>query len=255
MVPVTGEALRGKVAWVTGAGSGIGEAAAIALAAAGAIVALTGRRREPLEAVATRIGADGGTALVEPGDATDRDAMMAIAGRLSGAHGRIDILFNNHGINVTERTWADARYDDWDRVIDVNVKGAYNCVGAVLPIMRASGDGVIINTASKAGWMYSPIAGVAYGASKHAVMALNALINEEEGRNGIRATVIAPGEVATPILDRRPVPVSAEARAKLVQPEDVAALVLFIATMHPRARLDEVLITPSVPRVKSAGEP
>ena len=240
--------INGQVAWVTGAGTGIGEAAAERLAGAGCAVILTGRRKEPLDAVAARIAAAGGTAVVEPGDASDRPTMMAIGARAVERFGAVDILFNNHGTNHTPRTWGDGQWDDWDYIVDVNLKGAYSCIAAVLPAMRAKGAGLVITTSSKAGRFYSPIAGVAYGMSKHGVMAMNALLNDEEGKNGIRGCVICPGEVATPILDRRPVEVPMAERQMLVQPEDVADLVLFVATMHPRARLDEIVISPSRPR-------
>jgi NADP-dependent 3-hydroxy acid dehydrogenase YdfG len=159
--------------------------------------------------------------------------------------GRIDILVNNAGINIGGRHWKDAALDDWDRLIKININGVYYGVAAVLPIMRRQGDGLIINTASWAGKHNSYIAGVAYGASKHAVVAMNATINIEEGRNGIRACAISPAEVATPILDRRPVPVGPEERAKMLQPEDLAETVLYVARLPARACVNEILISPT----------
>lgn len=205
--------IEGAVAWVTGAGTGIGEGAALALARESVKVVLTGRRAGPLEEVAAQIRQAGGLAEVAAGDATDRDAMRALAAGITDRHGRLDLLFNNHGINVTDRYWSGGALDGWDAVIDVNVKGVYNCAEAALRIMRRQGEGTIITTSSKAGVNYSLRAGVAYGASKHAVMALNQLINVEEGNNGIRACVLCPGEVETPILDQRPVQVPREDRS------------------------------------------
>lgn len=246
--------IEGLVVWVTGAGTGIGEASAIALAEAGAKVVLSGRRPDPLHAVAAKITDAGGVALVEPGDARDRDGMFAIARRVHEKFGRLDMLFNNHGTNVTPRKWAQAEFDQWDDVIDVNVKGAYNCAGAALAIMVPAGDGLIVTTSSRAGRFYSPVAGPAYGASKHAVMALNETINLEHGNDGIRACAICPGEVATPILDLRPVPLTAEMREQLIQPEDLAELVVFLAEAHPRICVNEVVISPSHKRTYRPGE-
>ena len=187
--------LNGMVAWVTGAGTGIGAGAAIALAREGVHVILTGRRLEPLEVVAASIRESDGNVEVAQGDAMDRSGMKKIAADIVKAHGKLDLLFNNHGVNVTDRNWGGGNLDGWDEVIDVNVKGAYNCAHAALEVMRPKGEGTIITTSSKAGVGYSPRAGVAYGASKHAVMALNQLMNIEEGNNGIRACVLSPGEV------------------------------------------------------------
>ncbi len=246
--------LSGFVAWVTGAGTGIGEAASLALASEGVRVALTGRRAGPLESVRDRIVSAGGEAIVAPGDAADRAAMADIVTRIEREWGRLDVLFNNHGTNTTPRRWGDAAYEEWDRIIDVNVKGAYNCAGAVLPVMRAAGGGLIVTTSSWAGRFYSAVAGPAYGASKHAVMALNATLNTEEGGNGIRATALCPAEVATPILDRRPVKVPDADRAQLIQPSDMAEIVVFLAKTDPRVSLTEITVAPRVQRVRQPGE-
>ena len=127
----------------------------------------------------------------------------------------------------------------------VNVAGVYNAAAAALPAMRRQGDGLIVNIASWAGRHHGYFAGVAYSASKHAVVSLNASINIEESKNGIRACAICPGEVATPILDLRPDPPSEEARALMLQPEDLAETVLYVARMPARACVNEILIGPT----------
>ena len=246
--------IKGMVAWVTGAGTGIGEGAALALAREGLMVVLTGRREGPLETVAAKIRETGGTVEIARGDATDRERMRAIAFDIAERHGKLDLLFNNHGINVTDRTWAGGALDGWDAVIDVNVKGAYNCADAALRVMRPNGGGTIITTSSKAGVTYSGLAGVAYGASKHAVMALNEILNMEEGNNGIRACVLCPGEVETPILDKRPVPVPQVERDRLIQSEDMGEIVVFIMKMPDRVTLNEVIISPTYTRKRKPGE-
>ena len=246
--------LKGTVAWVTGAGTGIGEGAAIALAREGVNVILTGRRIAPLNKVVDKIKNSGGSVEIAQGDAMDRSGMKDVAAGIKKKYGKLDLLFNNHGINVTNRNWGGGNLEGWDEVIDVNIKGAYNCAYAALEVMRPQGEGTIITTSSKAGVGYSPRAGVAYGASKHAVMALNQLMNIEEGNNGIRACVLSPGEVDTPILDYRPIPVPKEERERLIQSDDMGEIVVFIMKMPARVTLNEVIISPTYTRKLQPGE-
>lgn len=237
--------LAGKIAWVTGAGSGIGEAAALALAGAGARVVLTGRREEPLRALAERLAAAGGEAVVEPGDVTDAARIAAIVEGIAARFGRLDVLVSNAGSNVRERRWDALSPEGAQSVIAANLSSAFYASLAVLPLMRAQGDGVLIHTASWAGRYVSPVSGPAYTAAKHAVVAMSHSINMEECVNGIRSTVLCPAEVATPILDKRPVPVSPEDRARMLQPDDMAALILFVATRPRHVCLNEVVISPT----------
>jgi NADP-dependent 3-hydroxy acid dehydrogenase YdfG len=237
--------LSGHTAWVTGAGTGIGKAAATALAGAGATVVLTGRRPEPLEAVAAAIAGFGGSVVIEPGDLTDSAQVQGIATRVAQRFGRLDILVNNAGVNIRERSWAQLDPDRIDTVIDGNLSGAFYVVAAALPLMRARKSGVMIHTASWAGRFVSPVSGPAYTAAKHAVVAMSHSINMEEFVNGIRSSVICPAEVATPILDLRPQPLGPEERARMLQPEDLGDLILFIATRPPHLCLNEVLISPT----------
>jgi NADP-dependent 3-hydroxy acid dehydrogenase YdfG len=237
--------LSGHTAWVTGAGTGIGKAAATALAGAGATVVLTGRRPEPLEAVAAAVAGFGGSVVIEPGDLTDSAQVQGIASRVAQRFGRLDILVNNAGVNIRERSWAQLDPERIDTVIDGNLSGAFYVVAAALPLMRARKSGVMIHTASWAGRFVSPVSGPAYTAAKHAVVAMSHSINMEEFVNGIRSSVICPAEVATPILDLRPQPLSAEERARMLQPEDLGDLILFIATRPPHLCLNEILISPT----------
>jgi NADP-dependent 3-hydroxy acid dehydrogenase YdfG len=237
--------LDGKVAWVTGAGSGIGESAALKLAEEGAAVILTGRRRDPLEAVAARIRAAGGTAEVQPADLMDAQAVKAIGSFIDTRFGRLDILVNNAGLNITPRRWSVLSTDGVDELVRGNLNSAMYCVTVALPFMRARKDGVLIHTASMAGRLVSPMSGPGYTAAKHGVVAMSHSINAEECVNGIRSCVICPGEVATPILDRRPNPVSPEMRAKMVQSEDVGDLIRYVACAPPHVVLNEIWITPT----------
>jgi NADP-dependent 3-hydroxy acid dehydrogenase YdfG len=235
--------LKDKIAWITGAGSGIGEAAAIALAKAAATVILTGRRAEPLEKVALAIKAAGGQAHMAPGDLTQSDTAGRIAARIEKEFGRLDILVNNAGLNIAGRMWRDLTPQGIDDVVRGNLSSAMYCVAASLPMMRKQKDGLLIHTASLAGRFLLP--GPGYIASKHGVVAMSHAINLEECVNGIRSTCICPGEVATPILDKRPVPVSAQDRARMVQSEDVGDLVLYVAQLPRHVCMNEVLITPT----------
>ena len=237
--------LDGKVAWVTGAGTGIGEAGAKALAREGASVVLSGRRREPLEAVARAIETAGGRALVEPGDMTDAKRVTEIAESIRERFGRLDILVNNAGNNVKERSWKELTPERIDTVIDANLSSAFYCAWAALPIMREQKDGVLIHTASWAGRYVSVLSGPGYTAAKHGVVAMSHELNMEEFANGIRSTVLCPGEVATPILDRRPVPVSAEDKARMIQSEDMGEIILFVATRPKHIVLNEMVIGPT----------
>lgn len=237
--------LQGKIAWVTGAGSGIGEAAALALAAEGATVVLTGRREAPLALVAARIAAEGGTAHVRPGDLTVAEEVNAIAGWIGATLGRLDILVANAGANIANRHWANLTPEGADTVISANLNSVFYCVSAVLPAMRARQDGQIIVTASLAGRTISSLSGAAYTAAKHGAVALCHTVNQQECVNNIRCTAVLPGEVATPILDKRPVPVSAEDRAKMAQPEDLGDLIRYVACLPARVVINEVWMCPT----------
>ena len=237
--------LSGKVAWITGAGSGIGAAAAAALAGAGASVVLTGRRTEPLQATASQLAGSEGTVVVEPGDLTHSDTVAAIAGRIGERFGRLDILVNNAGLNTPLRRWDQLVPAAIDSVIQGNLSAAFYCAAAALPLMRANRDGVLIHTASWAGKYIHPVSGPAYTAAKHAVVAMSQSLNMEEYGNGIRSTALLPAEVATPILDARPNPPDQQERARMLQPNDLGDLILFIATRPATVCLNEIVISPT----------
>jgi len=238
--------LEGKVAWVTGAGSGIGEAGAVALAREGATVVLMGRRRQALEAVAERINASGvGKAVVQAGDVTKPAAVAKIAEAIGSQFGRLDIVVNNAGTNIPDRTWSKLNPEGIDTVIAGNLTSAFYVVQAALPIMRKQKDGVFIHTASWADRNIGPVSGPAYTAAKHGMVAMSHTINLEECQNGIRSSVLCPGEVATPILLNRPIPETPETMARMIQPEDMGALIAFVARQPAHVCINEVLISPT----------
>jgi len=238
--------LSGQIAWITGAGTGIGEGAAHSLAAAGMTVILSGRRRDVLDKVAANIAKTGvGSAYVEELDVADRDSVTAVTNRIIKTHGKLDVLVASAGINVKNRNWHNVSLDDWDRVIRIDLDGAFYCSKAVLPQMIEQGGGLIINISSWAGKHVSVVTGPAYTAAKHAMNAMNESINMEAGIYGVRACAICPGEVATPILDNRPVPVSREDRAKMVQPEDCGDIVRFLSALPAHVCINELTVSPT----------
>jgi NADP-dependent 3-hydroxy acid dehydrogenase YdfG len=234
-----------KVAWVTGAGSGIGEAAAVALAEMGMTVVLTGRTKAKLDTVAARIKAMGGTAHVKPADMGKAAAVQKVADFIQQKLGRLDVMVNNAGLNITERRWSNLSPEGVKELVEGNLTSAFHGVLAALPIMRTQKDGLFIHTASMAGRFVSPLSGAGYTASKHGVVAMSHSLNMEECGNGIRSTVMCPGEVRTPILDKRPNKLSEKELAEMVQPEDCGALVKFLASQPPHVCINEVLITPT----------
>ncbi len=240
--------LEGRVAIVTGAGTGIGRAAAVMLAAAGARVALVGRRRGPLEETATLVQAGSGEMLVTPCDVTDAAAVEALVRDLQGRWGRIDVLVNNAGLNVPVRDLDKVSIEDWRAVVDADLNGPFILTRAVLPLMRGQRSGTVINVSSMAGVRTSTLSGPAYSAAKTALNSFTESINLAERRFGIRACAVCPGEVDTPIMELRPYPPSPEARATMLQPEDVAEAILLVAALPQRATIDLLLIRPTVQR-------
>jgi NADP-dependent 3-hydroxy acid dehydrogenase YdfG len=237
--------LTGKIVWVTGAGTGIGRATALAFAQAGARVVLTGRRPAMLAETAALLEDAGHTSMQLAADVADADDVTRAHAEIVAALGDVQILVNNAGTNATKRHWRDLSPADMARVVDVNLKGPFLCSIAVLPAMRRAGGGTIIHVVSNAAVGIFAVAGPTYTASKHGARAMSATLNAEEGIHGIRSVCINPGEVETPILDTRPKPPSAADRALMVQPEDIAASAVFAARLPPRTCMAEMLITPT----------
>lgn len=240
-----GKPLAGKVAWITGAGSGIGQAGALALAEDGALAVLSGRRADALEATLRQIEAAGGRAEAAPLDVMDAAAVARTAERILDGHGRVDILINSAGLNHPKRHWDVVDVETWDTVIGIDLDGAFYATRAVLDAMRAQGGGLVINVSSWAGRYDSYLTGPAYNAAKHGLVAMTAHLNMAEGKNGIRACVICPGEVNTPILDKRPVPVPPEVRAKMLQPRDLGETIRFLARLPAHVCISELVIAPT----------
>ncbi len=236
--------LKTKTALVTGGGTGIGAAIAVALAREGCRTAICGRREDKLRETAAAFRGQPAI-LCRAADVADRQSVADLFAWAEKQLGRIDILVNAAGVNIVKRSMAELDPADWDLLMAVNATGAYNCMWAVLPQMRQRRDGLIVNIASIAGKRTGPLGGVAYNASKFAMSALGMTVAAEEKDNGIRVTNIYPGEVDTPILEHRPVKVTAEHRARILQPEDVAAATLMVVQLPPRAHIPELIIKPT----------
>jgi NADP-dependent 3-hydroxy acid dehydrogenase YdfG len=236
---------NGEVAWITGSGSGIGRACAVAFAAAGARVALTGRRVEALEQTAALIRDAGGSALVVPADVADRAAVEQAHRAVVMGLGDPLVLVNSAGGNVTQRHWKNLEMASASDVIDMDLKTHFYCTLAVLPAMRARRDGRIVHIASQAAVSLQTVSGPSYSAAKHGVLGMSASLNAEEGINGVRSICISPGEVETPILNTRPQPPTEEERRLMLQPEDVANAALFCATIPARACVTELVLLPT----------
>jgi NADP-dependent 3-hydroxy acid dehydrogenase YdfG len=242
--------LQGKIAWVTGGGSGIGEAGAVALAAAGATVIVSGRDQAKLNGVVKNLG---GKAEALALDITDHDAVAKAAAALIARHGGVHILVNSAGINLPNRRWKNLTGESFDRIVATNLNGTYYAIAAVLPAMRAQGDGCIINVASWAGRYHAYLTGPAYNASKFAVVELTLALNDDEGPNGIRACALCPGEVATPLIAKRAVPPPPEDIARMLKPEDLGRAIRFVAEMPPHVAINELVISPAYNRILVGG--
>jgi len=230
---------------VLGGGSGIGLGIAEAFAKAGHSVAIAGRTQSKLD------DAIAGTSMkAKACDAGDRAQLAALIDWFESEIGPLHILVFSAGVNVPKRTFADIDPADFDKVIGVNLTGAFNAIHAVLPKMRERGDGLIFNVTSLAGIQTIQLAGLPYSASKTAQDCLGKFVNLEALPDGVRLTNVAIGETNTPLLDDRPEPPPPEKRARMVHPEDIAEMVLAVTRLPKRAVVPELIVTPAhMPRL------
>ena len=233
-----------RVAVVTGAGSGVGRAIALRFAREGWMVALVGRSASSLAGTI----AEADAATVErlatfACDVSVPGEVEAMGEAVLAHFGHVDVLVNSAGINVPARSFAALSIDDWHAVIATNLHGAYYCVRVFLPGMRARGAGTIININSDVGKVARDLAGPAYVSSKFGLSGLTQQINAEERGNGVRACSICPRDINTPLLDKRQHPPSAEARARMLQPDDIADCAWLVATLPSRAVVEEISLS------------
>ncbi|MBB3610820.1 SDR family oxidoreductase [Rhizobium sp. BK602] len=244
--------LGGKIALVTGAGSGIGRETALLLAQEGATIVLTGRRVQPLDEVASLIKNVGGKAIALSLDIGSRDAIFEAVKWIKSAVGPVDILVNNAG---SASKVLNARFiseEEWAATINVNLTAVFNLTQAVLPEMIAKGEGTIITVSSLAVVNPNLLGGAAYGAAKAGVKNFMTFLHNTYRNQGIRATTILPGETNTPIMNNRARPPSEEERAVMMDPHDVARAIVLCASLNRSAVIPELHICPTFMRDTSA---
>jgi NAD(P)-dependent dehydrogenase (short-subunit alcohol dehydrogenase family) len=233
-----------QLAVVTGGGSGVGQATVLALVNAGWSVVALGRRRSALEETRSLVGALADRVTVIECDIAQQESVREVGRRIEAEMGAVEVLVNAAGTNAPQRALEVLSDADYRAMMDTNLNGAYYCVQAFLPGMRNRGSGTIVNIISDAGKQASPKAGPAYVMSKFGLAGLTQAINAEERTRGIRAIGIFPGDIDTPLLNRRPVVPDEAARARMMQPEDIAACVLLAVQLPSRAVIEELIIRP-----------
>jgi len=244
-------ALDGQVVLIFGASSGIGRAAAVAFAEAGAAVALAARRGSALAELAGELGVGGHQALALPTDVGHRDQVDRAIAATFERFGRIDVLVNAAGLNTQHRRISDLAQAEWERVLTTNLTGAFNTTQSVLPGMRDQGGGLIIQFSSVSG-RWGDLSGAAYQASKHGIVGLCQATMVEERMNGLRVTAILPGLVDTALPMGRLEPPDRETLDKALQPEDVALACVFLATLPARTYIPELIMMP--PQLQVVGQ-
>jgi NADP-dependent 3-hydroxy acid dehydrogenase YdfG len=237
-----------KVIVITGASSGLGEASARLLAAEGAIVALGARRHERIQSLAGELTGKGGKALAVTTDVTRPEQVKALVDAAVKAYGRIDVMINNAGLMPQSRL-EQLKIDEWDRMIDVNIKGVLYGIAAALPHMKQQKAGHFINVSSVAGHRVGPGTAV-YAATKHAVLALSEGLRQEVKPYNIRTTVISPGAVATELPDTITDPAAAERVQKFyadvaIPADSFARTVAFAISQPDEVDINEILFRPT----------
>ncbi len=237
--------LENKVCIITGGGSGIGRASALLMAEEGAKVVAVGRTESKVVSVRDEITAAGGVAEAYGVDVVDKESVCAMIEEVLGKYGKVDVLVNNAGHSSPHRMLLTTTPEDLRSVYDSNLVGSVFCSQAVVPAMVEAKQGTIINVSSMAGVSASPLAGMSYSAAKAAVINFTEFLNAEYRNSGIRASVVIPGEVDTPILDGRPVVPDAKARETMVTADDTAEAIALIARLPQRAAIPELIIRPT----------
>ena len=238
------ETLIGKNVLLIGGGSGIGEAAALLLAKHGARVVIAGRRIENLNSTISKSDVPENISAIEA-DVTVRCSLDELFTRFDNEIGALDFLVHAAGINIAMRSMQELEPEEWDRLIEINLTGSYNVMRLTLDRMRPRKKGLVILINSVAGRRSVPLGGIGYNASKFGLSGLGMGVAEEEKENGIRVSNIYPGEVNTPILDNRKEPPNQEHRESILQPKDLATVILQLCQLPDRVHIPELVIKPA----------
>ena len=234
--------LDDKVVWITGAGSGIGQNAAVTLSKLGMKVILSGRNVKNLQETALKCE---NNPIIKKLDIADKNQVKSVAHEIKMEFMHIDILINCAGINIENRDWDNINENEWDDVFQTNINGLFYCCKSAIPMMKERQDGLIINISSWSGNHVSLLSGVSYTSSKHALNAMTETINMKYCNLGIRACALCPGEVSTAILDKRPKKLSKEQKDKMLQPDDLGETIAFICQMPKHVCINELTISPT----------
>ena len=243
--------LKNKVCLITGGGSGIGRATANKMAKEGARIIVVGRTQTKIDETVSGSKKDGGYASGYATDVSDQALVDDLVSSVIQEHSKIDLLLNNAGHSSKHRRLTTTTATEIQSVIDSNLIGTIYCSQAVVPYMISAEEGTIINVASIAGLSPSNLGGMIYSAVKAAVINFTGFLNDDLKNTGIRASVVIPGEVDTPILDNRPIPPDENARAKMVTAEDTAEAISMIARLPLRTNIPELQIKPTFVRDNS----
>ncbi|WP_416135789.1 SDR family oxidoreductase [Enterococcus casseliflavus] len=239
--------IKEKVIVIMGASSGIGEATVVKLAEQGAKVVIAARREERIKALAEKLGEN---VLYQTADVTNREQVQQVIDLAMASFGRIDVLFNNAGI-MPQGNLAELNYDSWQKMLDINIMGVLNGIGAVLPIMQKQQDGLIIATDSVAGHVIYPGSAV-YNGTKFAVRAIMEGLRQEEREHGIRSTIVSPGMVSTELFEtvgnaqlEAALKETSRVEGNSLTPEDVANAVVYAIQQPKHVAISEVLLRPA----------
>ena len=241
----TTDNLSGKNVLLTGGGSGMGKATALALAKNGANVAIAGRNKENLTSTVS-LAQPTEKISAKEADVTDRNSINDLFQWFDTEFGTLDYLVHAAGINVAMRSMEELSPEDWDRLIQINLTGSYNVLRLALKRMRPQKKGLIVLINSVAGKRSVPLAGIGYNASKFGMSGLGIGVAEEERNNGIRISNLYPGEVNTPILENRKEPPGEEHRQSILQAEDFASVILHLCQLPERVHIPELVIKPTL---------
>ncbi|MFK0050174.1 SDR family oxidoreductase [Streptomyces sp. NPDC090741] len=238
--------IEGKVVAITGAGSGIGEATALLLAERGAKVVLGARRSERLEALAARIEQAGGEAAWTRTDVTVREDLTGLVELARGRFGRLDVLVSNAGIGLISPL-DEVRVEDWEKMIDVNLKGVLYGIAAALPVFREQGTGHFVNTVSTAGLRVVPLQAV-YAATKNAVRTLSEGLRQEAG-DSLRVTVVSPGVTRTDFPDSMSPQMRAQVRDRMdamaIPPDAIARAIAYAVEQPDNVDVGDIVVRPT----------